>query len=395
MSESEHPQNKKSILDFMKCIKKCFRKALKHGNHLPTLFNLVVNFINLRFLAYLKLFGESSSQNDKKRILNDSDGFYMSLSGLDLTYDDLTKLLINENEDEEVESYHPDIDDDTEAQMDIEIAQSKDVDELCIENKIAIIFYILHHNEMIFEWMECNKGDFLASGFDISEIEIQRFKDFNIKQLLDYVEEKYSREPIENSNNEVKESIYSKMLKLCMFQVPQYFNNQVLMINHWSKNGSQDVQNRYIKLSAKYSLTCALEALNQDSESLQINTYYQSLSEKPYVTAITVIRFFGRRYRRFKIRYSFDEFFHFYQDYGVYNILFSESFHNQLFGNLKKQKRITSLSWFNFNLSEWVLNNEPLLGIWCDWIGILLDVEYHQTLKKMKQFEFNSDSSNS
>jgi hypothetical protein len=73
-------------------------------------------------------------------------------------------------------------------------------------------------------------------------------------------------------------------------------------------------------------------------------TYYQWLTEKPYVTAITVIRFFGRRYRRFKIRYSFDEFFKSYQDYGVCNILFSESFHNQLFGNLKKQKKMSSLS---------------------------------------------------
>lgn len=173
-----------------------------------------------------------------------------------------------------------------------------------------------------------------------------------------------------------------------MFQVPQYFNNQVLIINEFLKRNEDE---KYVKLLNRYSLTSALEALNQNSSSEELQAYHLSLSEKPYVTAITVIRFFGRRYRRFKIRYSFDEFFNFYQDYGVHNLLFSESFHNQLFGNLKKEKKVTSLSCFNFNLSECVLNSETLIRIWCDCIGVLLDVEYHQTLKKMLQFEFNKD----
>lgn len=112
------------MLDFMRCIKKSFRKALKHGSDLRTLFNLVENYIRLRFLAYEKLFGESTSQNEKKRIVMDHDEFFLSLSGLDLTYDELTKLLINDNSDEDAESYTKE-NHDHEDNLDIEVEEYK------------------------------------------------------------------------------------------------------------------------------------------------------------------------------------------------------------------------------------------------------------------------------
>lgn len=151
----------------------------------------------------------------------------------------------------------------------------------------------------------------------------------------------YSKQTIISAGSDIKESIYSKILKLCVFQVPQYFNSQVLIINEFLKSNKN---RKYIRLGNKISLSSALESLTDNNNLDELHSYHLSLSEKPYVTAITVIRFFGRRYRRFRIQYNFDEFFNNYQEYGVYNLLFSENFHNQLFGNLKKEKKITSLS---------------------------------------------------
>jgi hypothetical protein len=161
---------------------------LKHGSHLPTLFGLVENYIKLRFLVYQKLFRDQTSQNEKRRVLQDSEGLYSSLSGLDLTYYELAKLLINENEDEEQKAVGANRDDDVDGKNDIVVVQNNDVEELFIENKIAIIYYVLHHNEMVFEYMEGTKGDYLAKGFEVAEIEIQRFKDLNLKELLNYAE---------------------------------------------------------------------------------------------------------------------------------------------------------------------------------------------------------------
>ena len=202
--------------------------------------------------------------------------------------------------------------------------------------------------------------------------------------MLDYTEKYYSKQPINSAGSEIKESIYSKLLKLCVFQVPQYFNSQVLIINEFLKSNEDK---KYVRLSNKISLTSALECLTDNNSLDELHAYHLSLSEKPYVTAITVIRFFGRRYRRFRIRYNFDEFFNKYQEFGVYNLLFSEHFHNQLFGNLKKEKKITSLSCFNFNLTDCVLTSETLLRMWWDCIGIIMDVEYHQTLKRTMQYK--------
>ena len=150
-------------------------------------------------------------------------------------------------------------------------------------------------------------------------------------------------------------------MKLCTFQVPQYFNTQVLLITEFLKKNSDQ---KLIRASKKINLKVALESIIEDETSNQIYVYHKNLSECPYTTAIKVIRFFGRKYRRFKIRYNYEAFFNAYQDYGVFHILFSESFHNQLFGNLKKEKKLTSLSCFNFNLSECVLKNERLIRIW-------------------------------
>ena len=236
--------------------------------------------------------------------------------------------------------------------------------------------------------MKSQKPNSFFDGVEVYEIEIQRFKDLNLKQVLDFTEKNYSNKPLDNNNSEYKESIHSKLLKLWSFQVPQYFNTQVLLITEFLK---KDDDKKLVRLDKKHNLESALESLITDENSNRLNIYHSNLAEKPYTTAIKVIRFFGRRYRRFKIRYDYEAFFNTYQDYGVFNILFSESFHNQLFGNLKKEKKLTSLSWFNFNLSEWVLKNEKLIRVWWDWISILLDVEYHKTLKKIVQFEARKD----
>jgi hypothetical protein len=283
------------------------------------------------------------------------------LSSLDLTYDELTKILVDDSEDE------------TEENIDIRVDQ---LENSSWTSQIAIIYYVLHHNEVLFHWMKIQKPNAFFGDVEVQEIEIQRFKDFNLKELLDYVEKHYSKVAIKSTTDDLKESIYSKMIKLCTFQVPQYFNTQVLLITEFLKNSDDK---KLVRLTNKYNLKSALESLLDDkinslddhdvlfsSRSEQLHAYHISLSEKPYKTAISVIRFLGFRYRRFKIRYDYEEFFKNYEEYGVYNILFSDSFHNQLFGNLRKEKHLTSLSCFNFNLSECVLKSETLLRIWCD-----------------------------
>ena len=152
----------------MKCIKKCFRKALKHGSDLVKLFSLIESYIKLRFQAYIRLFGKSHSSHEKQKIMMDHDEFFLSLNGLDLSYDELTKLLVNDNSDEDSEDQKTDIND-IEEKRDIRVEETKFTmnEELGIENKVAIIYYILHHNEMIFEWTEAHKVDYLVSGFEI------------------------------------------------------------------------------------------------------------------------------------------------------------------------------------------------------------------------------------
>ena len=180
MNSPDPAENTKTMSDFMRWIKKCFRKALKHGSDLVKLFSLVENYIKLRFQAYIRLFGKSHSSHEKKKIMMEHDEFFLSLKDLDLSYDELLKLIINDNSDEDSEENKIDSTD-FEEKRDIRVEESKYTmsEELGIENKIAIIYYILHHNEMIFEWIETHKVDYLVSGFEICEIEIQRFKDFN------------------------------------------------------------------------------------------------------------------------------------------------------------------------------------------------------------------------
>jgi len=189
----------------------------------------------------------------------------------------------------------------------------------------------------------------VPGGFEIAEIEIQRFKDFNLKELLDYTEKYYSERALFKPGVKIKESIHSKMIKLCMFQMPQYFTNEVLIINEFLKKSGGIINLNYPE---KYNLKAALEALIENPASPEIHTYHVSLSQKPYTSAITVINFFNRRYRRYKIRYSYDKFYQLYSDFDIHNLVFSESFQNQLFGNQRKEKKIMSLSCFNFNLTD-------------------------------------------
>ncbi|CAI2378030.1 unnamed protein product [Moneuplotes crassus] len=378
-------ESTKTLIDFIKCVKKCFRKALKHGNDINNLFSMIESYIDLRFIAYKKLFGENAneiSENTRKNIFTANEDLFTCLHGLDLSYDELTKLLIDDNEDEDIDGNINS--EELENKNDIGVDQ---LENSSWTSKIAIIYYILHHNEIQMKWIKTEKSNAFFGGVEVNEIEIQRFKELNIREILDFTEKHYSKVPLESSK-EIKESIYSKILKLCTFQVPQYFSTQVLLITEFLKKNEDK---KLVRLSRRTDLQSALESLILDENSSQIYVYNLHLSERPSSTAIKVIRFFGRRYRRFKIRYDYEAFFNFYQDYGVFHILFSESFQNQLFGNLKKEKKLTSLSCFNFNLSECVLKNERLIRIWCDCITVLLGVEYHQTLKKISQFEGHKD----
>lgn len=320
---------------------------------------MIETYIDLRFIAYKKLFGENVneiSENNRKNIFSANDEFFTCLHGLDLTYDELTKLLIDDNEDEEIDAANSE---EFENKNDIGVDQ---LENSSWTSKIAIIYYILHHNEILMKWIKTKKSNSYFGGVEVNEIEIQRLKDLNLRQILDFTEKHYSSVPLESSK-EFKESIYSKVLKLCTFQVPQYFNTQVLLITEFLK---KDEDKKLIRMKRRTDLQGALESLIEDPNSSQIYVYNLHLAERPSSTAIKVIRFFGRRYRRSKIRYNYESFYNSYQDYGVFHILFSESFHNQLFGNLKKDKKLTSLSCFNFNLSDCVLKSERLIRIWCD-----------------------------
>ena len=349
------------------------------------LFDLVESYINLRFIAYSMLFSENNSINRMRSTIIENDEFFYSLSNLDLNYNELIKLLINDNLDENDYNSIEAIYFEDKKNYKVELLNKEPTELLNIENKIAIVYYILHHNEKIFEWMNSGKCNYLVSGFEIGEIEIQRFKDFNIKELLDYAEKYYSKRPLHKPGNEIKESIYSKMVKLCMFQVPQYFNHHVLIINEFLSKLMIEKNSAYT--SRNYNLVNALESLVQSPKPSDLYTYYINLSEKPYITAITVINFFNRRYRKYKIRYSYDKFYQFYNEFGIQNLVFSESFQNQLFGNQRKEKKIISLSCFDFNLSECVLISENMLRIWSDCISILMDVELHQMMKKILNYK--------
>lgn len=134
-----------------------------------------------------------------------------------------------------------------------------------------------------------------------------------------------------------------------MFQVPQYFNNQVLTINEFLNKTELPST---LSNSGNINLIHALESLVKAPKPLDLYVYYCSVSNKPYTTAISVINYFNRRYRRYKIRYSYEKFYQFYNEFGIQNLVFSESFQNQFFGIQRKEKKIISLSCFDFNLSE-------------------------------------------
>ena len=46
------PEKSKNLIDFIRWVNKWFRKALKHGTNLYTLFNLIEKYVDLRFIAY-------------------------------------------------------------------------------------------------------------------------------------------------------------------------------------------------------------------------------------------------------------------------------------------------------------------------------------------------------
>ena len=103
-------------------------------------------------------------------------------------------MLTNDNEDEEINIVEIDIE---------EFDNKNDIGVDQLENsswtsKIAIIYYILHHNEMLFKWMRTQKSSAFFDGVEVYEIEIQRFKDLNLKQILDFAEKNYSKRPLES-----------------------------------------------------------------------------------------------------------------------------------------------------------------------------------------------------